>query len=187
MIAFTVNARKIKELEKLLNGNQKKLRKELSIAVNLTAKKTQTLIVKQVGRELATAQKNIKKTVNVVRKASATQQSPSATVRINETKKIPLRDFGARQNKSGVTYRISRGGGRKHIKVAFIVDQYQKNVYVRPGKNRAVGKSKKGVSPWGVFKKKRLKKPTVQDSRVELMLQINRRIRFLKLKQSGAI
>ncbi len=196
MIAFTVNARKIKELEKLLNGNQKKLRRELATAVNATARKTQSLMAKQIGRELSTAQKNIKQTIAIVKKATPTGEakSPSATVRQSKTKRIPLRDFGARQNKSGVSYKISKTAGRKQVKGAFqgpkpgtMKASWRGRVFKRTGASRLPIVQLFGPSPWGVFAKKKLKRPTVQDSRVELMLQINRRIRFLKLKQSGAI
>lgn len=195
MIAFTVNDRKIKELSKLLKGNAKKLNREIATAVNATAKKTESSMAKQVGQELATSQKNIKTTIKIVKKADKSGATrPSAIVRQLQTKRLPLRDFGARQNKKGTSYKVSKTAGRKLIAGAFqgpkpgaMKSSWRGRVFKRVGKGRLPIVQLFGASPWGVFAKRKLKQPTVRESKLELRKQLERRIRFIKLKQSGAI
>lgn len=194
MIGFTVQQRKVNELSKVLKGSDKKVRRQLVIAVNATSRKTTGGIAKQVATELATAQKNIKKTIKVKQKAGKTQKVPTAIVSQTETKRIPLRDFGARQNKKGVSYKISKSKGRKTIQGAFqgpkpgvMKAGWRGRVFKRVGKSRLPIQQLFGASPWGVFVKNKMKKPVVKESKQELIKQIERRIRFLKLKESGAI
>ena len=188
MIALSVTARGEKRLAKLLQGNTKRLRREMAIAVNATSKKTVAIWAKEVSKEVATAQKNIKATIKVSKKAAASEsKSPTAVVTQKKTGRIPLRDFGARQNKKGVAYRIAKGGKRGFIKSAFTIAKFGGHVFARVGKERGPIDKKFGPSPWGVSIKNNLKKPTVKATKIELIKQIERRIRFLKLKQSGAI
>ena len=70
MIALSATARGEKRLAKLLGGNAKKLRREIAVAVNATSKKTVSIWAKEVSKEIATAQKNIKKTIKVTKKAA---------------------------------------------------------------------------------------------------------------------
>jgi hypothetical protein len=194
MIGFTVQQRRVNELSKVLKGSDKKIRRQLTIAVNATSKKTQGGIAKQVATELATAQKNIKKAIKIKKKASNSEKVPQAIVSQTETKRIPLRDFGARQNKKGVSYKVSKSKGRKTIQGAFqgpkpgvMKSSWRGRVFKRVGKSRLPIQQLFGASPWGVFVKNKMKKPVVKESKQELIKQIERRIRFLKLKESGAI
>jgi hypothetical protein len=195
MIALSVTARGEKRLAKLLQGNSKRLRREMAVAVNATSKKTVAIWAKEVSKEVATAQKNIKATIKVSKKASAGEsKSPTAVVTQKKTGRIPLRDFGARQNKGGTSYKISKGGKRGFVAGAFqgpkpgvMKASWRGRVFKRVGAGRLPIIQLFGPSPWGVSIKNDLKKPTVKATRIELIKQIERRIRFLKLKQSGAI
>lgn len=194
MITFGVNQRKINELKRTLNGNAKQLRRQLTTAVNATSRKTRSTMAKEVGKELATTQKAIKTTIAITKKATNATRNPTAVVTQKKSGRVPLRDFKARQNKSGVTYKISKTKGRKSIPGAFqgprpgvMKASWRGRVFKRSGKSRLPIQQLFGPSPWGVFVKKKLKKPTIQESRKELLKQIDRRIRFLKLKKSGAI
>jgi hypothetical protein len=195
MIALSVTARGEKRLAKLLQGNTKRLRREMAIAVNATSKKTVAIWAKEVSKEVATAQKNIKATIKVSKKAAASEsKSPTAVVTQKKTGRIPLRDFGARQNKKGVSYKISKGGKRGFVAGAFqgpkpgaMKASWRGRVFKRVGAGRLPIIQLFGPSPWGVSIKNNLKKPTVKATKIELVKQIERRIRFLKLKQSGAI
>jgi hypothetical protein len=187
MIGFTVQQRRVNELSKVLKGSDKKVRRQLAIAVNATSKKTQGGIAKEVAKELATAQMNIKKTITIKKKADGKDKVPSAVVSQTQTERIPLRDFGARQNKKGVSYKVSKSKGRKTIRSAFQVQTIGGHVFKRRGKSRKPIDKLFGPSPWGVFIKNGIKKPIVKESKRELIKQIERRIRFMKLKESGAI
>jgi hypothetical protein len=60
-------------------------------------------------------------------------------------------------------------------------------VFKRTGKKRLPIQQLFGPSPWGVFVKKNRTKAVVIDVNAELRHQLAERIRYLKLKQSGAI
>lgn len=193
MITFSTNDRAIKELSQALGGSDKKIRQQLKIAVNAVSRKVKSQIAKEIGRELATPQKNIKPTIAIAQKATATR-NPTAIVRQSKTKRIPLRDFGAKQNKTGTSYKTSKRKGRKHIARAFqgprpgvVSTKTRGRVFKRKGKARLPIVQLFGPSPWGVFIKNGIKKPVVIIARGELLKQIQRRTRFIKLKQSGAI
>jgi hypothetical protein len=195
MIALTVVDRKTNQLSKLLKGKTKRLKREVAIAVNATAKKTTSLLATEVGKQLSTAKKNIKKTISIAKKADPkTGTRMTAIVRQSKTGRIPLRDFKARQNKKGVSYRISKSSGRGFAEGAFqgpkpgvVKASWRGRVFKRVGKARLPIIQLFGASPWGVVKKHTLDKKTKKASKIELEKQLERRIRFLKLKQSGAI
>lgn len=194
MITFSVNQQKINELKRLLKGNSKKLRRQLTTAVNATSRKTRSQMAKGVGKELAVTQKAIKQTIDIKKKATNASRNPTAIVSQKYGERLPLRDFKSRQTKAGVTYKISKTGGRKTAIGAFQGPRpgqrnarWNGRAFKRVGKSRLPITQLFGASPWGVFEKQKLRKPTVKESRKELLKQIDRRIRYLKLKQSGAI
>jgi hypothetical protein len=194
MIGFTVQQQKVNELSKVLKGSDKLIRRQLTIAVNATGRKTTSEISKEIATELSTAQKNIKKTIKIKKKASNSEKVPTAIVTQSQTDRIPLRGFGARQTKKGVSYKVSKTKGRKDIQGAFqgprpgiIKPSWRGRVFKRAGKSRLSIIQLFGPSPWGVFVKNKMKKPIVKESKQELIKQIERRIRFMKLKESGAI
>jgi hypothetical protein len=199
MMTFNANRAEIRRLSATLGGNAKRLKREITTAVNATSRKALSVSAKQVGRELATAQKNIKPTLNITKKANRSQAVPTAVVTQRKTSRIPLRDFGARQTKAGVAYRISKTSGRRTLKSAFIVKSIGGHVFKRTGvfgvatRGRSAGKRREkiakryGASPWGVFVRQDVKSYVIPVAEAELRKQIMRRTRFLKLKQSGVI
>lgn len=194
MIGFTAEERGAKELAKVLGGSRKKIKRQLIIAVNATSRKTKGTIAKQIATELATAQKNIKKTSTIRKKAGKADRIPTAIITQKQTSRIPLRDFRARQTKAGVTYKVSKKKGRKVAPGAFqgptpkrMKASWRGRVFKRVGQSRLPIVQLMGPSPWGVFQKQKLKRPTVKVSRIELANQIRKRIRYLRLKQAGEI
>lgn len=175
----------------------RKMSAELAVAVNATARKTKSLMAKEVTKELAVAQKVVKEQITQPRKAKAAQ--PIAAVQLRKSDRIPLRDFGARQNKTGVSYRISKRTGRRTIPGAFVVASIGGHVFRRGGKfaaakkGRYVGRRREniiklfGPSPLGVYAKQKAQKPVLLGTQEELGKQVERRIRFLLLKASGTI
>lgn len=189
---MTMQVEGVKELQAALEGTSKKLPQELKIAVNATAKKTRTSMSREVRKELATKAKSVNKVINIVSKATA--QNLTSTVRLSKTKRIPLRDFGARQVRKGVSYKISKTKGRQLAGSAFqgprpgaIRAKWKGRVFKRVGKSRLPIVQLYGPSPWGVFVKRQLRSPVVHDSNTELAKQVQRRVRFNTLKKQGLI
>lgn len=165
----------------------KKLKKELSIAVNATAKRSKSIIAKQVANELAVSQKDIKTTISQSRRAS--ESDISATVEVKKEKRLGLNKFGARQIKKGVSYKVSKSKGRSFIQGAFqgpkpglMKASWKGNVFKRVGKARKPIIKLKGPSVWGVFVAGKKIGPSISEIEAELKKQIGERIRFLEFQ-----
>lgn len=183
MISIAVD-KKIKELERALDEKAPKLLMRMTAAaINATAKRTVNILAKEVGKELAVPQKDIKQGISVTKKA--TPEKLSAEVTQRESERLPLNRFGANQTKSGVTYRISKTEGRQFIKSAFMPMALGKRVYKRQGKKRLAIQHLHGPSPWGITVKNKLDKLIAgRDVEPELIKQIDRRIRAVNFKKS---
>lgn len=173
----------VKDLEALV----KNLPREMSIVSGKTARRGKSIIAKEVATELAVPQKVIRAQVTS-RKVGKT----GAATHLSKSKRIPLRDFKARQTKKGVSYKISKTGGRRMIAGAFQgprpgQHQWSGRVFIRKGKKRLPIQQLFGPSPWGVFVKKKKDRATKQKLHAELRKQIAERLRYRKLKASGAI
>ena len=164
------------------------LTKQLKIVSSKTATFSKSQIAKKVSDSVKITQKVIKKHLTLSNVGPIGKQ-----VDLEKSKRIALRHFGARQNKRGVSYRISKRGKRGFIKSAFIgKGKLNGKVFIREhlvnprSKIRVAGK---GPSPWGVMSKRgqiRLKQ-VAKLSQVRLEKEMADRIRYLKLKKSGAI
>lgn len=192
MLEFSIDSRQVIELERALGKKAKRLPIELKIAVNAAAKKSRGAISKQIRTELAAPAKSVNKTISI--KSQATEKSAKAIVVVKKTSRIPLRDFGARQNNVGVSAKVSKTRGRTVIPGAFqgprpgaMKTSWRGRVFKRVGKNRLPIVQLWGPSPWGVAAKKNMQPQAQKDANTELRKQIERRIRFHNLKQSGAI
>lgn len=186
MLQVSIPTSQFKQLEKAIVGLGTTLKKEASIAINATAKKLESFMAKEITSELAVAQKVVKSTIQFSRKAN--KDSLFAVIVLNKTRRIPLKEFKAKQTKKGVTYKISKTNkGRSIVAGGFIVERFSGNVFARRTKARGPIQSLKGPSPWGVFNKGDRKVRAIRFAREELGRQIQKRIRFLGLKRSGAI
>ena len=90
----TIDPSQIARMKAVIENTGRNLRKELVIACNQTANKGKSIIAKEIGKELATPQKNIRTTTSTGRKAS--EVSISTTVEVKKSKRISLKEFGAR-------------------------------------------------------------------------------------------
>lgn len=182
MISMQLKA-KMGELEAALgDAGPKKLRQQIAIALNQTAKKTERALAKEIAKELVLSQKEIKTTIKQDRKA--TREVLATNVVQKESDRIPLKRFKARQNKTGVRYRISKKTGGKTIKSAFIAETLGSHAYKRAGKKRLPIKKLWGPSPWGVTVKNNLDRVVMdRDIEPELIKQIDRRIRAINFKK----
>lgn len=164
------------------------LPKQLGIIASKTANRTKSIIAKEVSQRVAIKQKDVKKNITTKRRKT------SAEVNLLETDRLPLREFGARQIKSGVTYKIDKRGGRKKIHGAFqgprpgvMKRSWKGRVFKRVGKSRLPIQQLFGPSPWGVIVKNKRTKAIAVKASDEMKKQAAERLRYLKLKKSGAI
>ena len=177
----------IKQIQETVGS--KKIRSVANKAINKTVDKAQRFIAKEIINKqgLAVSQAAVSRSQD---KKKSTVKSLGAVVIIRKKNRIPLKEFGARQNASGVSYKIRKQSGRKLIPGGFIVKSYGKNVYRRPTKLRPTGSRKYGPSIWGFFLGQKLTSPVKKYIRTQLQKEIVRElreIRIKKLKKSGTI
>lgn len=192
MIEIQINAKQLKRLREAVGKSKKNIKKELAGAINATSKKTKL----QVGRD-------IRKTVNLKKdeaekplslRATATEANLVAVVSLKKTKRLGLRHFGARQDKRGVSYKISKTGGRSRVNGAFqgprpgvMKMSWKGNAFKRVGKERLPIVMLKGVSAYGAYAKNDLEGPQVKEINKELSKQMERRINLNILRANGLV
>ena len=188
----TVNPRKLKALQDAIHGTTMNLKREFATVLNKVAKAGTRIIAKEVSSELATPIKTIAATIR--QRKRATVQTLSSSVQLSKTKRIALREFGARQTRAGTSYKISKTRGRKVIRGAFqgpkpgvVKASWRGNVFRRKGKQRLPIVKLYGPSPWGVAVKGNKIEPSANQMRAELNKQINRRIDYVLKKKAGVI
>ena len=204
MIGIEIKASQLKRLRQAVGNAGRKFSKELAGAINATSKKTKL----QIGREIR-ATINLKKDESekpLKITANATENKLEAVVSLKKTPRLGLRHFGAKQDQRGVSYKISKKGGRSRIDGAFqgpkpgvIKMSWKGNVFVRVGekvkmtKGRYQGQMRQrieqrfGVSAYGAYKKNDLSGPQVKETQAELMKQMERRINLNILRANGLV
>ena len=185
-VGYRINRTKLNALTTAVDESGRDLEREIAAVVNATATKTMGLMAKGVTREIAVKQKSVKKTLTKGKRA--TPQFPNTSVTLRKTSRLSLREFKPRQTKKGVSYKISKTGGRKKITTAFVNQtKLYGHVFVRKGSKRLPLQKLWGPSPWGVFVKQNMTPETTQQVEAEMLTQLDRRINFNKLKASGEI
>ena len=192
MIAIEIDEGKLKELRASVDKAGKSFPREFAAALNATAKKGRSQINQKIRTELVAKAGDVGKLIKVNRKATSSQLV--AGVMLEKTARLPLRAFSARQTQAGVTYRISKSGGRKLARGAFqgprpgvMKASWRGNVFKRVGKSRLPIVKLMGASPWGVFTKKRMTPGQVADIKAELAKQMDRRIKLNILRANGLV
>lgn len=102
-------------------------------AINKTARGLRTQISKSVRNQLNIKASAVKESLSI---AKATRRPrPSATLSV-AAKPVSLKEYGARQNRKGVSVRVKRANGRKLIKHAFVVQVLGSHAFQRVGDAR---------------------------------------------------
>jgi hypothetical protein len=197
MIAIEISAPQLARLTKAVGDAKKSLPKEISAAINATSKKTRLDIGRDIRKQVNIKKPAVDSVLKLVKQSTA--QTLTAQVSLLESDRLPLREFGARQTKAGVSYKISKQGKRGTIQSAFIVRSIGNHVFRRTGvfgkasKGRYQGmrreKIKKlfGPSPWGVFTKRKMAPAQRKAIEAELAKQIERRINLNVLRANGLV
>lgn len=183
MIALNIDTRQLIRLQRSVAAVKKSLPRELSAVVNKVAKRTQSSISKEIRKEIVVTAASLKDKIKNRRKASA--GSPSAVVGLNYEDRLGLQYFKARQTKTGVSYKISKKGGRQSVAGAFmgpkpgiLAPRLNGGVFKRVGAQRLPIVKLRGVSPYGVYAKNEMSKEEVLRIENDLKTEMERRIQF---------
>ncbi len=192
MITATFNESEVAALARELESLGKALDPDLAVVVNKTTKKVRTVISREIRTELAAPARAVNKVLRIGRRATKTSLGSSVT--LLQTSRIPLRDFGAKQNRVGVSYRISKRGGRKTLPGAFqgpkpgvIKASWKGHVFIRVGNSRLPIRHLKGPSPWGVFVKRGMAPKIQKTAQAELTKQTLARLAYRSKQSRGLI
>lgn len=205
MIAIEIDARQLKRLQAATAKARKSFPSQLAAAINDVARKTKVKIGKDVRSKVemsvAVSQKPLKA------KQMATAQAPKAIISIAKTPRLGLQHFKAKQDKKGVSYKISKQGGKVRINGAFmgprpgmLAPALHGGVFIRTGgdkvkatKGRHEGKMRepimklRGVSAFGAYAVNNMDKEQTVLIRQQLHHQMERRIRQNILRANGII
>lgn len=191
-IAIELDETQMKRLLDATKRAKKKFTKELAGAINQVSKKTKLEMGRDIRAEVTLKKNEAEKPLSI--RAKATPQSLTAVVSLKKTKRLGMRHFGARQDKRGVSYKISKKGGRKRVNGAFqgprpgvMKTSWRGNAFKRVGPGRLPIVQLKGVSAYGVYKKNELSGPQVKRVEAELQKQIERRIDLNILRAEGLV
>lgn len=181
-----ISSPQMSELKKAIEGMGLDLNKQVRIALNATAKKSKSIVNKEIRKELANT---TAKSINFTMKVTLSEKGDdlSAALTVKKTDRLSLRNFKPRQVKAGVSYQISKTSGRRVAHHAFISQKLYGGVFIRTSNRRLPILKLQGPSPWGVMTVGKKTGPSKQEMQAELDKQIARRVRFLTLKKSGAI
>jgi len=192
MISIEINRGQLQQLAKAVSASGKKLTKEIAGAINQVSKKTKLEMGREIRKKVAIPKDEVEKPLSI--RAQATEGNLSAVVSLKETKRLGLRHFAARQDKRGVSYKISKTGGRKRVDGAFqgpkpgvMRMKWKGNAFKRVGKSRLPIVQLKGVSAYGTYKKNEMAGPQVKTIEGELSKQLERRIKLNVLRASGLV
>ena len=192
MIGIEINAKLLTELRKACENAKKSFSKELAAAINATAKDVWLKISRDIGSEITMPAKDIKERISTKDKATAV--SPVAVVSLGWKKRVGLQYFTARQTKSGVSYKISKKGGRGVVLGAFMgpspgtfAPKLYGGVFKRIGSARLPIAKLRAVSAAGAFVKNKHDAVMPGFIRQKLAAQMERRINLNVLRANGLV
>lgn len=135
MIDVEFKTSQLRRLERDLGAYKSLASLGVSRALNKTAKTVQTRIANEAGKRLMMRKRDIKKRIKISPRAYPARLFTKVRM---SPRRIPLIFFGnPRQVRAGVSYRISRGGGRSVAKGAFLMEMpFGMAVRKRVGKSR---------------------------------------------------
>ena len=204
MSEIFIDSTQFEKLSLAVAAAGKNLRKEMAAAVNATVKDAERKMARDIGAEITMKIGDIKKNIRSPRKA--TEVNPQGSVSLWWSDREGLEHFKAKHIKSGVSYQISRKGGRGTVSGAFmgpkpgtLAPKLYGGVYKRVGAQRKLTKGRRqgkmgqlivrlfGVSPAGVFMKKNMDQALPFYLTGYLKHQMERRINLNVLRANGLV
>ena len=167
----------------VLTETPKKLPKELASIANKVAKAHAKEIGKEIRKEVVMKAKEVIKFIKQEKKASENDISTNLFIRGHE--RVPLKQFGARQTKKGVSYKINKKEKRKNVISAFRpnIPRLGNHVFLRETKSRKPIRKLYGPSVLGVYIVNKMVEFSQEQLSDELGKQVERRVRTIIVNQ----
>lgn len=179
----TLDKTSLAAVSEVINDLGFSVTREMKTAVSKTVKKTKLQSARQLKTVLPAPTRVLKKAIISGR---VQNEGLSHEVVLWQGHPIPIKHFGARQNKSGVTYKAGVKQ-RGFVKSGFLVNRFGKNAYSRTGPDRLPIKKIYGPSPGEMYKPGGVVSVALATATEELPKQIKERVRFLTLKAQGKL
>ena len=196
MSEIFIDSTQFEKLSLAVAAAGKNLRKEMAAAVNATVKDAERKMARDIGAEITMK----------IGPRKATEVNPQGSVSLWWSDREGLEHFKAKHIKSGVSYQISRKGGRGTVSGAFmgpkpgtLAPKLYGGVYKRVGAQRKLTKGRRqgkmgqlivrlfGVSPAGVFMKNDMDQTLPFYLTGYLKHQMERRINLNVLRANGLV
>lgn len=126
-VDIRVDQSDLRETIRALDGIRNGAPRALKSAVNRTLQGIKTSMAKETGKILALPQRRIKKDIHIAKRASTSDFSGRVT---SKGQPVSLKQFKAKQKKSGVSVKVLKSEGRKTISGAFIAPGKHGNILV---------------------------------------------------------
>lgn len=169
-VTMKIDSESLNRLGSMLSGVKGGLEKAIARASARVAKQGVTLISSNIREQVNIKKKELDKRVLHAKQKGKTGQ----TVTLEYTPRFPLKYFGAKQTKKGVTYRIPKSGKKSLARSAFgpEIPRLGGQVFRRVGKSRLPIQPLFGVSPWGTFVVNKMLEPTKQKLQKQFALRV---------------
>jgi len=176
----------VERLMAVLNGVPDLIAKELTIAVNETARKHERQIQERIASLIVLDRKGREE---ATWKTHASPTSVQAQVGVYGIKRMSLKRFNAKQVRKGVSYKIRKDGGRRLAEGAFGPDiaKLGNHVFKRIGKARFPLRKLRGPSPGAVYLRNKSLPWSEQEVEKRLVFEVERRIKAVLYKAANQI
>jgi hypothetical protein len=182
---INIDSQSLASVRKVIESLGASIRKELNIAVSETTRQVRIKASRKLREVIPVPVKVLKKAIAVRKKSNV--NSLIAEIGMLAGYPIPLKYFGAKKTKKGVTHK--RAGAEKSglLPHAFIVNRFGGNVYERTTKQRGPLTQQKGPAPGDYYKSAGVADLALDTARDQLPKQINERVRVLILRSKGQL
>ena len=180
-VTMKLDAESLNRLGNMLSEVRGGLEKAIARASKRVAKQGVTFISSEIRGKVNIKKKELDKKVLNAKQRGKTGQ----TITLEATPRLPLKYFGARQTKKGVTYKIPKSGKKNLARSAFGPDipRLGRQVFRRVGKSRLPIQPLFGVSPWGTFMANKMLEPTKKKLQQAFALRVMTEARYLIEKE----
>jgi len=176
---FEIKGNGLNALMNVLTETPKKLPKQLSMVTNAVTKEHKKAIGREVRNHVLIKLKDV---LNQIKQTKYSKPgSYDAILEMKGRARIPLKYFGARQTKMGVSYKINKKDGTQKIKSAFgpKIPRLGKHVWLRTTKKRTPIEKVLGPSLLACYLKNDLLTWSEEQLSDELGKQAAKRVRAL--------
>ena len=184
-VQIKFDKRKLRQIERQLKGIPGAMPTVMSRGINRTAGPALTQIIREMAASLNLKSKAIREKVDLKK---ATRSRWTATIKLSG-RRIALKEFGARQTRRGVSYKIQKSGAKQQIESAFIatMSSGHTGVFKRKGKSRLPVQELRGPSLGRAFEgAESLVRRVTEDTRKNLAMQIDKQVKYiLEKRRSG--